>query len=212
MLYDKDFLLKLDKSKNKIIYARITALTFQELPIETIEGRVTQGSINIDGSSAVRRTCSLTIVAQDFKYNDFYWGLNTKFKLEVGVENTIDTKYPKIIWFNQGIFLITVFNTSRSTNNFSITIQGKDKMALLNGEIGGTLESSIDFGCIEEENAEGVWTLRKIPIQDIIRNAVHVYGGEPLHNIIINDLDTYGLELLEYRYDIPMYLYRSIHD
>jgi hypothetical protein len=58
----RSFLLKLDKSKNKIIYAKITALTFAENPIQTIEGRVTQGSINIDGASAVRRTCSLTIV------------------------------------------------------------------------------------------------------------------------------------------------------
>jgi len=37
---------------------------------------------------------------------------------------------------------------------------------------------------------------------------VHTYGGEPYHNIIINDLDTQGLELLEYRYDTPLYLYR----
>jgi hypothetical protein len=122
MLYDKEFLKQLDNLKNKTIFARITALTFQEYPIETIEGRVTQGSINIDGSSAVRRTCSLTIVAQNFNYNDYYWGLNTKFKLEVGVENTIDASYPSIIWFPQGIYLITSFNTSRSTNNFSISI------------------------------------------------------------------------------------------
>jgi hypothetical protein len=46
---------------------------------------VTGGSINIDGASAVRRSCSLTMVAQDFNYNDYYWGLNTKFKLEIGV-------------------------------------------------------------------------------------------------------------------------------
>jgi hypothetical protein len=38
---------------------------------------------------------------------------------------------------------------------------------------------------------------------------VHLYGGEPLHNIIINDLDISGLELLEYRYEQPMYLYRE---
>jgi hypothetical protein len=99
MLYDKEFLLKLDRQKNKAIYARITALTFQETPIEYIEGRVTQGSINLDGASAVRRSCSLTIVAQDFNYNDYYWGLNTKFKLEIGVENTVDLSYPDIIWF-----------------------------------------------------------------------------------------------------------------
>ena len=209
MLYDKDFLLKLDKNRNKTIYARITALTFSELPTETIEGRVTQGSINIDGASAVRRSCSLTIVAQDFNYSDYYWGLNTKFKLEIGVENTIDFRYPDIIWFKQGIFLITTFNTSRTTNNFTINLQGKDKMSLLNGEISGNLESSVDFGTIEEENQDGIWTIRKVPIQEIIKNAVHHYAGEPYHNIIINDLDTYGLELLEYRYDADMYLYRK---
>jgi hypothetical protein len=122
MLYDKDFLLKLDKEKNKVIYARITALTFQETPVEYIEGRVTQGSINLDGASAVRRSCSLTIVAQDFNYSDYYWGLNTKFKLEIGVKNTIDFHYPDIIWFNQGIYLITSFNTSRNTSSFNISI------------------------------------------------------------------------------------------
>jgi hypothetical protein len=68
MIYDKDFLLELDKTKNKIIYARITALTFDERPIETIEGRITQGSINVDGAAAVRRSCSLTMVANDFNY------------------------------------------------------------------------------------------------------------------------------------------------
>lgn len=209
MLYDKDFLQKLDKSKNKIIYARITSLKFDESPIEMIEGRVTGGSINIDGASAVRRTCSLTMVAQDFDYNDYYWGLNTKFKLQIGVQNMVDPDMPDVIWFDEGIYLITSFNTSRSTNNFTISINGKDKMCLLNGEVGGSLEASVDFGCIEEEDKNGTWTIRKIPIQEIIRNAVHTYAGEPYWNIVINDLDTYGLELLEYRYDTPMYLYRG---
>ena len=208
MLYDKDFLLKLDKNRNKTIYARITALQFNESPIEYIEGRVTQGSINIDGASAVRRTCSLSIICQDFDYSDYYWGMNTKFKLEVGVENTIDPDYPDIVWFPQGIYLITNFSTSHSPTGLNINISGKDKMCLLNGEVGGSLESSVDFGTIQEESADGIWTIRKIPIVEIIRNMVHVYAGEPYWNIIINDLDSYGVELLEYRYDIPMYLYR----
>lgn len=208
MFYDKDFLLKLDKTKNKHIHARVTALTFNEQPIETIEGRVTQGSINVDGNSAVRRTCSLTMVADNFNSRNYYWGLNTKFKLEIGVENTIDSHYPDIIWFKQGIYIFTSFNSSRSANNFTISLQGKDKMCLLNGEVGGSLEASIDFGNIEEENDEGVWTITPIPVYDIIRNAVHTYAGEPYHNIIINDIEDYGLELLEYRYDVPMFLYR----
>ncbi len=212
MLYtqcDKDFLLELDKVKNKTIYARITALQFNETPVETIEGRVTDGSISVDGSSALRRTCSLTIVAQDFYYNDYYWGLNTKFKLEIGVENSIAFDMPDIIWFNQGIYLITDFSTSHSVNSFSISISGKDKMCLLNGDIGGELAAETDFGKIEEEDVNGNWTIYSITIPEIIRNAVHTFAGEPYHNIIINDLDIQGLELLEYRYNMPMYFYRS---
>jgi hypothetical protein len=81
-------------------------------------------------------------------------------------------------------------------------------MCLLNGDVGGSLESSIDFGTIQEEDINGNWTITQVPIPEIIKNMVHTYAGEPYHNIIINDLDTYGLELLEYRYDIPMFLYR----
>ena len=178
--------------------------------METIEGRITQGTVSVDGSSAVRRTCSLTLVAQDFNYNDYYWGLNTKFKLEIGIENHVDEAYPDIIWFKQGIFLITSFNTSRSVNSFTINLQGKDKMCLLNGDVGGSLESSVDFGTIQEEDQYGNWSITKIPIQDIIKNLLHTYGGEPYYNIIINDLDTYGLELMEYRYTVPMFLYRQV--
>jgi hypothetical protein len=63
VLLDKEFLKELDNFNSREIYARITALTSDELPIEMIEGRITGGSINIDGASAVRRTCSLSLVA-----------------------------------------------------------------------------------------------------------------------------------------------------
>ena len=43
-----------------------------EYPVEEITGKITGGSINIDGSSSVRRTCSLTLVADDVKVNDYY--------------------------------------------------------------------------------------------------------------------------------------------
>lgn len=205
----KDFLLELDHYRNKTIYARITALQLDERPKKSIEGRVTQGSISLDGSSALRRSCQLTIVAENFDYNDFLWGLNTKFKLEIGVENVINPRYPSTIWFNQGVYLIASFSVNRSTSNFTINIQGKDKMSLLNGDVGGSLTSSVDFGQIEEEDENGNWVIKKIPIPDIIRNMVHVYANEPYHNIVINDLDTFGLELLEYRYDVPMYLWRE---
>ena len=102
-LVDKEFLIALDEHREREIYARVIALTFQEDPVELIEGVVTGGSINIDGASALRRTCNLNLVAKDININDFYWGVKSKFKLEIGLKNNIDTeRYPDIIWFPQG--------------------------------------------------------------------------------------------------------------
>ena len=148
-LLDKDFLYELDQCKHKEVYAKVIALDINERPIEQIEGRVTAGSINIDGKSAVRRTCSLSLVSNGVNINDFYWGLTNKFRLEIGLNNNINSNYPGIIWFKLGTYVITSFNTSISTNNANINICGKDKMCLLNGDLGGSLPASVDFGCIE---------------------------------------------------------------
>lgn len=207
--YSKDFLFNLDRTNHKEIFAKVISLDFNENPIQLISGRVTGGSINVDGASAIRRTCSVTIVANNFNYDNYLWGLNTKFKLEIGVKNNIDPNFEDIIWFPQGVYVLTSFNVSRSATNFTINLSGKDKMCLLNGDIGGSLNSDIDFGTIEEIDNEQNLIIRKLNLKEIIRNIVHVYGQEPYHNIIINDLDILGKELLEYRYDIPLYLYRK---
>ena len=206
-LLDKNFLKELDEHKSHEIYARITALSTKELPIEYIEGKVTGGSINIDGTSAVRRTCNLSMIAQDVNINEFYWGLHNKFKLEIGLKNNISSIYPDIIWFPQGIYVITTFTTALSTSGFNISIAGKDKMCLLNGEVGGSLPASIDFGTEEYVDLKNeTTTYTKIPIKKIIKEAVHAYALEPYYNIIINDLEDSGLELLEYRGEEPLYL------
>lgn len=247
-LQDKDFLYNLNQDRHKEIYAKIISLSFDEKPLEQIEGRVTSGSINIDGTSTVRRTCNLTLIAKDVNITDFYWGVSNKFTLEIGLKNNINKEYPNIIWFKQGIYVITSFNSSLTNSNYTISINGKDKMCLLNGEIGGSLPSSIDFGKIDiyedtysevqikdytqyvankyyiYENGEYKISLSEfnekakyytkdvllrqdsLKLKDIIKEAVHEYGKELYHNIIINDLDNYGLELLEYRGDKPLYL------
>ena len=211
-LFDINFLTELLESQEREIYARITALTQNEMPIEYIEGRVTGGSINVDGASALRRTCNLSMVAQDVNINEFYWGLKNKFKLEVGLKNNINKIYPDIIWFKQGLFIITTFNTTQSVNNWTISISGKDKMCLLNGEVAGALPHTTDFGL--EENYDKITdtvTYRSIPIKEIIRESVQNFGNELASNIIINDIENAGLELLEYRGDTPLYMFREIN-
>lgn len=213
-LFDKEFLKKLDYHREKETYIRITSLTNDEYPREQIEGRATGGSINVDGASAVRRSCSLSLVAleDDVILTDNFWCYNNKFKLEVGLKNLVDNKYPDIIWFDMGIYIITSFSKSKNTNNLSISLSGKDKMCRLNGEVSGNIMMSTDFGTIEtvqknEETGELTTTIEKLPIYMIIQNAVKEYGQERAENIIINDLEQWGYELWEYRGDQPMYLF-----
>ena len=217
-MYDKEFLKNLDNYQHKEKYARITALTLDEKPVETIEGKVTGGSVNIDGASALRRTSSLTLLAYDTKVTNYYWGLSNKYKLEIGLKNVINPNYPDIIWFKMGIYSITSFSASVSGANYNISISGKDKMCQLNGELGGIFPFSVDLGTeefVEKQKilsdneydpSEYVYTIKKLTLPYIIQEMVHMYGGEPYHNIIINDLDTNGLELMEYKGQDPMYL------
>ena len=211
-LLDNEFIDKIEHQKHRDIYAHIIALTYDELPVESIEGRITTGSINCDGNSAIRRTCSLTMVASELNINEYYWGLKTKIAIEIGLLNTIDSKYPDIIWFPQGIYILSAFNTSYSTNNYQISISAKDKGCLLNGEYGGVLPGEVRFDSIRTYNKDFTeYTEEKIPIKTIIKEMIHTYVGEPYHNIIINDVDDYGVELLEYRgTDSNIYYFRNL--
>ena len=178
-LLDKDFLHELDLVKSKEILVKITVLNFKEEPIESIEGIVQSGSINIDGASALRRSCALSVVAQELNIRDINWKFKNKFKLEIGIINTINTSiYPDIIWFPQGIYVITAFNITNNTNSYNISISGKDKMCLLNGNVGGNLISSIDFGVEEIVDKNGLIHYRSVPIKEIIRESLHTYANE----------------------------------
>lgn len=212
-LLDQAFLEQLFLYNHKEVYAKIILLSFDEYPIKEIQGMITAGSVNVDGNSAVRRTCSLTMVTEEGYISDAHWGLRNKFKLEVGLKNFIDSNYPDIIWFKQGIYVITSLNENFATNSHQITIQGKDKMCLLNGEVGGNLIASTDFGKLEtyDEDKSGniIIEYEYLKIKDIIKYAVGTFGMELPHNIIINDVEDYGKELLEYRGDIPLYLFKN---
>lgn len=207
-LMDKEFLLELDRSRSKEIYAKIIALNMFEQPVEEIQGQVSGGTINIDGASAVRRTCNLTVTPWDLNINEYYWGKNTKFILYMGLRNEIRPEYDDVIWFKQGVFVINSFKFSNAYNKFQITITGKDKMCLLNGDCGGTITESRDFGKEYFEHEDGSRTEYYPTIRTIVRNAVHQYGNEPFHNIIINDVDDVALQTIDFAGKDYIYLLR----
>ena len=253
-LYDKDFLMELQTQHERETYARVATLDVNEDPIEYIQGKVTGGSVSVDGTSTVRRTCNLTMVSENVDISNFYWGLKTKVKIDIGLKNNINNKYPDIIWFPQGVFILTSFNTSLTLNNCNISLSGKDKMCLLNGDLNGQIFASVDFGTEETysdvydkvtvtkqnfeagkyfklsggnyvaitntdlsqvDSIEGYeknlrYSIKKIPLEQIIRESVHAYALEPYHNIIINDLNDYGLEQLQYKGEDTLYAIRNV--
>ena len=195
-LLDSEFLKKLDLERNRTTYARVTSLTNDSYPIERIEGVVTAGSINIDSKSAVRRVCNLTLTTDKLNINNIYWGLSTRVKIDIGLENKINANYDKIIWFPQGVYVLNSFKTSSQTNRYQISLSGKDKMCLLNGDVGGEFnaETQLDAEYVEQE--DGTWVNEKKPIAYIIREMIHHYAQESFHNIIVKDIDTLSLKVL----------------
>jgi hypothetical protein len=171
--------------------------------VQEITGQITGGSINVDGMSALRRTCSINMVGNNLNY---YSALHNKFKLEIGVKNTIDTNHPEIIWFPQGIFVCTSWNVSTSLTHQTVSIQGQDKMCLLNGTVSGALPHAVNFGELEIYDGDEV-IFENVHIKDILKNAIYTYGNEKLENIIITDIENYGLELLQYRGTDTLYAF-----
>ena len=80
-----DFLTALNNDRNKVIYVKITVLDAAEQPLRDIEGRVSTGSISVNGSSAVRRTCNITFVAEEADNNltdiDNLLSINKKIRI-----------------------------------------------------------------------------------------------------------------------------------
>ena len=216
-LKDKIFLKEIDKMILKEQYIKITALDMEEKPIKEIQGRVTGGSINIDGKSAVRRTCNLSMVANDDDNNltdiDNLFSINKKIKVEIGILNT--TKYYKnynIIWFPSGIYVIINPSISHNTSGVNISLQLKDKMCLLNGECGGLLPAPTVFHEYETIDENGQYVILKPTIFQIIQELVNHFGNEQLGKIIISDVPLRIKQVMKWTGAAPLYIVKIIED
>lgn len=210
-LNDIEFLQALDKQQLRTHYAKITLLSFDEKPIKEIQGTITNGTLNVNGSSAVRRTISLTILANINNSNieniDNEISINKKVKIEIGLNNPMKSYayYGDIIWFPCGLFILSQANISRSISGWNISINGKDKMCLLDGTAGGVLPASVTFHERMTMLDNGNIEIDKPTIFQIIYEAVNHWGGEAMENIIISDVDEKIKMLVRYMGDTPIY-------
>ena len=192
-LKDSVFLKKLDLENLKRYYVKIIVLAMDETPIQEIEGKISSGSINIDGNSSMRRTCNLTFLVEETEDNDLMnidnlLSINKKIKIEIGIENIIDSRYDNIIWFKQGIFVINQPSISHNSQGVVVSLTCKDKMCLINGECGGGLPASVIFDSYNQINKDGSVTSIQNRIYDIIQTLVIFYGGEDINKVFINDV------------------------
>ena len=214
-LNDSDFLEKINSDRQQTQYVKITLLDWEENPIEEIQGLTTGGSINLNGDSAVRRTCNLSMYVYKENYmritdpNNMI-SINKKVFLEVGLKNNTDkyTDYD-IIWQPQGIYVITACGTSHSTSGITLNINLQDKMCLLNGTCGGVLPSSIQFDRYDTIDESGAYITLRPTIVQIIRELINHWGNEQLGKIIIKEIDERIKCAMRWIGDTPIYAYND---
>ena len=201
---DNILLEKLVNEKIQTTYAKIITYSFDEKPLSSIEGRVSGGSIQANGASAVRRTLSLSMIAKPEIANienlDNEIAINKKVKVYIG-----RLAGDEIMWFNCGFYVISSASVNQSTSGWTISISGKDKMALLDGTAGGMLPTAVTFHEIFEDLGDGNYKIDYPTIYQIIQEAVNHYGEIPLHDIIINDLEKVAKVLIKYIGGKPIY-------
>ena len=160
----------------------------------------------------MRRSGSLSIAVDARSYSvddgqaDF--AINKKIYIELGVRNDTD-RYPDypIFWFPEGVFFISGFainSSATGTTNINLTL--KDKMAMLNGEIGGTLPAAVTFDEVTTQLPDGTFATQKVLIYNIIQELVNNYGKENLTNIVIEDVPKRIRRILQWTGDKPLYL------
>lgn len=211
-LQRRNFLSKIDDFVNQKQYIKITLLNWKEEPLKEIQGELSTGTMTKDGSSVFRRTMSFTASVSNGDYDissaEADFAINKKIFVEVGVKNYSKeyTEYP-ILWFPQGVFFISSFScTSSTTSAVNLTIQLKDKMASLNGDVGGIIPSTTIFDELDTQSPSGEYITKKVLIYDIIMELVNHFGGEDMNNIVIEDVDTRIKRIMQWRGSNPAYL------
>ena len=216
-LKDSTFLKKFDKLKIKEQFAKIVVLDFQERPIQQIQGKVVGGNLSLDGSSAMRRSGSINLIADDYE-NDLtttknLLSINKKIEILIGFTNTTDEYQDyNILWFPQGVFFIISPSISHSAEGINISLTIHDKMAGLNGECGGVLPASVVFDRTEDIDEDGSIIITQHKIHQIIQQLVHHFGGQQIGKILISDVDDKIKKVMRWTGSTPLYLFQLPSD
>lgn len=130
------------KQNGRIIHTKINILNFDLQVVSEISGVVLEGSTyNIDATSDIRRTCSISLVPTDNSFNIEYGGklwMDKYVQVFVGIEDIKNNN--EVVYSNLGLYLVNNPSQVYDATNNTITINGIDLMAKITGMRNGYLE------------------------------------------------------------------------
>ena len=132
--------LRLIRQPSVTCFVKIEVMDKNEIIMNSLEGIISGGSLNINASSDIRRTLSFTVVPtrlQDIKVNEVsYIWLNKNLRMQVGIK---DIRTENIKWWNQGYFVFTDTSGHYDSSQNTLQVNCADFMALLDGTRNGNL-------------------------------------------------------------------------
>ena len=210
-LKNENFIKQINRTPVASEYIKIIILNWKEEPIQEVQGKVTGGNLNIDGQSAMRRTSNLSVAFNvtdktNITNTDNLFSINKKVFIEKGISNKTNqyTDYP-IIWFPMGLYTITNCSLSHSSSDISLSLNLQDQMCMLDGSCGGTIPAATQFDSYETVDENGHLIVKKVTIEQIIRECVNHFGGVPLSKIIISDVDSRIKMVMKWTGSTPLY-------
>lgn len=152
--------------KSKDVRTKIDVLNFNFQTVNSLEGRVIDGSISVDANSDIRRTCSITLVVDRFDKMIAPGGelwVDKFIEIYTGVNNPHNNN--EIVWWKMGIFLVNNPNGVYNANTRTVSFEGLDLMAKLSGRRSGQLPA---VATVVKEGTK---------ISDVVRDTITELGG-----------------------------------
>lgn len=153
---------------------KVEVLNFNLQTIDLIEGNVISGSVSIDATSDIRRTCSVSLIPtknyQTISEGGEFW-IDKYIRIYVGTDNPRDNNNTE--WWNLGLFLINNPNRVYDATSNTISFEGLDLMAKLTGRRSGQLPA---ITTIVPAGSK---------ISDVVKQTITQLGG--FNNYIIDD-------------------------
>lgn len=159
---------------------KIDLLRYDESVLLTISEDVISdsGSVNIQDSVGVRRTCDFAIQNVTHNYRAFVENITIGSKFRVWLGENIGGQP---IYFSQGVYMFDNPSLIHASSDRRLSVSGTDKWSILNGQNGGILEGTYT---VSAGSNVGDFVRRTLNL-DIVNDPIEPYIAPELENVII---------------------------